>query len=66
MIRSRVRTTAKKVLAAVSAGDADAANSAFREYGSLIDSAARKGVYHVNTAARHKSRMARKVNAVGA
>lgn len=63
-VRSEVRSSAKKVLAAVAAGDHAAADEALRSYSSLIDSAARKGVYHQNTAARKKSRMAHKVGAL--
>jgi small subunit ribosomal protein S20 len=65
VIRSRVRTSVRRVLAAVDENDRDAAQSAFLEFSSLIDSAARKGVYHRNNAARKKSRMAKKVNAIG-
>jgi small subunit ribosomal protein S20 len=65
-VRSEVRSGAKRVLEAVSASDKGAAEKAFQMYAALIDSAARKGVYHSNTAARKKSRMAHKVNAVEA
>ncbi len=64
VIRSRVRTSVKRVLEAVEQNDRDGASAAFLEFTSLIDSAARKGVYHANTAARRKSRMAKKVNGV--
>lgn len=66
IIRSRVRTSVKRVLSAVDAKDRSQAETAHQEFISLIDSAARKGVYHNNTAARKKSRMAKKVNALGA
>lgn len=64
IVRSRVRTSVKKILLAVQAGQKEDAASAFRSFSALIDSAARKGVYHPNTAARKKSRMAKKVNAL--
>lgn len=64
-IRSRVRTSVKRVLEAVDAKDREKAEGAYQEFTSLIDSAARKGVYHTNTAARKKSRMAKKVNGLG-
>lgn len=65
-VRSEVRTSAKKVLDAVGANDQGAATEALRTFSSLVDSAARKGVYHKNTAARKKSRMAQKVNGIQA
>ena len=65
IIRSRVRTSVRRVLEAVDAKDRDKAETAYQEFTSLIDSAARKGVYHTNTAARKKSRMAKKVNGLG-
>jgi len=63
-VRSEVRTSAKHVLDAISTQDRATADTAFRAYAALIDSAARKGVYHQNTAARKKSRMAHKVNGI--
>lgn len=65
IIRSRVRTSVRRVLEAVDAKDREKAETAYQEFTSLIDSAARKGVYHTNTAARKKSRMAKKVNGLG-
>ena len=63
-IRSEVRSSAKKVLSAVASNERSAADEAFRSYVALVDSAARKGVYHKNTAGRKKSRMAHRVNAI--
>lgn len=63
-VRSEVRSSAKKLLSAIETKDAAVAGEAFRAFSALIDSAARKGVYHQNTAARKKSRMAAKVNAI--
>ncbi|MFP4152882.1 MAG: 30S ribosomal protein S20 [Alkalispirochaeta sp.] len=65
-VRSEVRTSAKKVLAAVEKKDGAEAEKAFLAYIKLIDSAAQKGVYHKNTAGRKKSRMANKINALQA
>ncbi|WP_270446524.1 30S ribosomal protein S20, partial [Anaeroglobus sp. AF13-6AC] len=42
----------------------DAVKKAYDKASSVIDSAARKGVLHKNTAARKKSRLAAKVNSV--
>lgn len=63
-VRSEIRTSAKRVLDAISSQDRANADSEFRAYSALIDSASRKGVYHQNTAARKKSRMAHKVNGI--
>ncbi len=65
-VRSQVRTSAKRVLAAVASKDQDAAGTALRDFSKLIDTAAGKGIYHHNTAARKKSRLARKVNGLQA
>ena len=61
-VRSRIRTSTKKVLQAVDGQDRNAAETALREFAKLIDTAAGKGVYHPNTAARKKSRLAQRVN----
>jgi small subunit ribosomal protein S20 len=55
--RSKMRTSIKKVLAAIQAGDAGAAREAFKDAMPVIDSAAGKGLIHKNKAARHKSRL---------
>ncbi|MBQ8941296.1 MAG: 30S ribosomal protein S20 [Firmicutes bacterium] len=64
MIRSGVKTAIKKVLAAVSAGDKAAAQTALVGATKAIDMAASKGVYHKNNAARKKSRLAKAVNKI--
>ena len=56
--RSRVRTYVKKVVAAVEAGDQEAASSALRLAEPVIDRMASKGILHKNKAARHKRRLA--------
>lgn len=63
-VRSQVRTGVKRVLAAVKENDQDAAGVALRDFSKLIDTAAGKGIYPRNTAARKKSRLARKVNSL--
>ena len=55
--RSHVRTTIKKVLAAIESGDKSAAEEAYKEAVPAIDRSVSKGLMHVNKAARHKSRM---------
>ena len=55
--RSNLRTSIKKVFAAISAGDAGGAKQAYQDAVPVIDSAAGKGLIHQNKAARHKSRL---------
>ncbi len=61
-IRSGVKTSIKKVEAAVEAGDREAAEEALRAATSKIDKAESKGVYHKNNASRKISRLAEMVN----
>ncbi len=63
-IRSEVKTSIKKVEAAVASGDRSAADAALKNATSVIESACTKGVYHKNNAARKVSRLARLVNGV--
>lgn len=60
-LRSNVRTSIKKVLRAIEAGDKDAAATAYKEVVPAIDRSVSKGVMHKNTAARNKSRLNRHV-----
>lgn len=55
--RSRVRTTIKRVLAAIEAGDKEAAETAYKAAVPAIDRSVSKGLMHANKAARHKSRL---------
>ena len=61
---SQLKTTVKKLRSVIAKGDADAAKKALDETVSEIDRAARKGVVHDNAAARYKSRLQRRVNAL--
>jgi small subunit ribosomal protein S20 len=58
--RSQLRTAIKRVRAAGSSAEAA---TAFGEAVSLLDRAGRKHLIHPNTAARHKSRLAKAVAA---
>ena len=64
--RSRLRTSIKKLRAALAGGDADQIKVALPETISTIDKAVQKGVLHRNAAARHKSRLTTRVNQLGA
>lgn len=61
-VRSELKTRTKHVLAAVE-NDAESAAETYRVTQKRIDMAAAKGVLHKRTAARRKSRLARRVNA---
>ncbi len=62
--RSMFRTSLKKVLAAVSAGNKDEAAAAYKAAVSIIDKTSSKGLIHKNKAARYKSRLNTRVHAM--
>ncbi|MFC0228776.1 30S ribosomal protein S20 [Serratia aquatilis] len=62
--RSMVRTFIKKVDAAIASGDKAAAESAFLVMQPLVDRQAAKGLIHKNKAARHKSNLTARINAM--
>ena len=61
-IKSSVKTSIKKVVAAVESGDKAIAASSLTDAISTIDKATSKGIYHKNTAARKVSRLSKAVN----
>ena len=61
--RTRLRGALKSLRASIAQGDVDAARSALSGTVSLIDRMSAKGVIHDNTAARYKSRLARRLAA---
>ena len=63
-VKSQIRTAARKTVEAVQAGAVEEAKQALVHATSVIDKAASKGVLHKNTAARKKSNLAAKVNAL--
>ena len=63
-MRSAMRTTLKKVEAAIVAGDQAAANAAFRVAQSSLDGMARKNIITKNKAARSKSRINARIKAM--
>jgi len=64
-MRSKVRTYIKKVTSAIDAGDGAAAKTALGEAAPVIDSMVNKGIFSKNKAARHKSRLTKKIKALG-
>jgi small subunit ribosomal protein S20 len=63
--RSTVKTLAKRLEAAVAAGDADQVSAEHRELVKTLDRAAARGALHKNTAARRKAQAARLVSGAG-
>ncbi|ULT55735.1 30S ribosomal protein S20 [Neobacillus drentensis] len=62
--KSAMRTAVKKVEAAVTLNDAAATKEALVAAASKLDKAAAKGLIHKNAAARKKSRLMKKSNAL--
>jgi small subunit ribosomal protein S20 len=63
-LRSRLRTVIRKVTAAVSAGNKQAAEADYRDAVPVIDSLVNKQIIHRNKAGRHKSRLAARIRAM--
>ena len=64
--KSLMKTNIKKFETAVAASDHDAAQSAYKVAIKTVDRAATKNLIHKNKAARRKSAMTRKLNAIEA
>lgn len=64
-IKSGVKTSVKKVDAAIAAGDKAAAIEALQNLQSTMGKATSKGVYKKNNNARKISRMAQAINKIG-
>lgn len=62
MRRTRVKSLTKEVLAAVEAGDREAAQNALGKAIPVIQRAASRGTLHRNTASRKVSRLSKRVN----
>ena len=63
-LRSSMRSRIKDVIKACDAGDKDAAQAAYKAAVPVIDSMVNKGIVNKNKAARHKSRMNKRVKAL--
>ena len=64
--KSAMRTAVKKVEAAIVTSDAAVAKETLVEAARKLDKAAAKGLIHKNAAARKKSRLTKKMNALNA
>ena len=64
--RSMLRTAVKKVIKALDANDAGAAQEAFNSAQPILDRLSARGLIHRNKAARHKSRLTARIKALKA
>jgi small subunit ribosomal protein S20 len=64
--RSQLRTAVKKVLKALEANDATAAQEALNIAQPILDRFSARGLIHRNKAARHKSRLTARIKALKA
>ena len=62
--KREIRLELKKIHSAIAAGDKKAAAKELVETQSILDRIATRGTIHPNTAARRKSRLAKKINAL--
>ena len=65
--KSAVRTSSKKVIKALESKEAvnpDEIRALYKSYVQTVDTVAQKGIIKMNTAARKKSRLAKKVNSL--
>lgn len=65
-VKSALKTTIKKFLTAVNAGDKEAATALYPETVSAIDSAVSKGILHKNNANNKKAKLAKKLASLSA
>ena len=64
-MRSRMRTSIRKVIDSVAAGKKDDARASYLAAVPLIDTLVNKKIIHRNQADRHKSRLAARVKSLG-
>jgi small subunit ribosomal protein S20 len=62
--KSRIKTQIKHLEAAISSGDAEKASEQYKNIVKKLDQTAATSTMHKRTAARKKSRLAKKVNAL--
>lgn len=65
-LRSMIRTYLKKTDAAIESGKIEVAKDAYNKVAPMLDCFADKGIIHKNKAARHKSRLNKKIKALSA
>lgn len=65
-MRSKLRTAISRTVRALDSGDAEQAAAAYQQARPVIDSMAGKGIIHPNKAARHKSRLNKRLKSLTA
>lgn len=63
-LKSRFRTAIKKAVYAIEDGDKEKASEAYKAAVPVIDGMVSKGLIHKNKAARHKSRLNKRIRAI--
>ena len=63
--KSSLKTSIKKTLNAIDAGNKEEAVALFNATVSKLDSSVSKGIHHKNYASRQKSKLQKKLNALG-
>jgi small subunit ribosomal protein S20 len=66
VVKSELKTLAKKFNEAVAAGDKDAAATLFKEYTGALDKAALKGTIHKNSCDRKKAQVSKAIASITA
>lgn len=66
VVKSELKTLAKKFKAAVDASDKDAAAALYREYTGALDKAALKGTLHKNSVNRKKAQISKAIAGIPA
>lgn len=64
--RTALKSASRKTLEVIAGGNVAASESALRSLAARLDRAADRGTIHKNAAARRKSRLAKRVNAMKA
>jgi small subunit ribosomal protein S20 len=64
--KREIRLELKKMQTAIAGGDKAAAAAEYKHAQEVLDRIAARGTIHPNTAARRKSKLARRINALGA
>jgi len=62
--RSRVRTSLRAMREALVAGDVKVAQEQYRSTVSALDKSVQKGIFHLNTVSRYKSRLNARLKAL--
>ena len=63
-MRSNMRTAIKKVVNTIASGQKEPAENAYKSVLPIVDTMSRKGIIHKNKAARHKSRLNKRIRAL--